>query len=413
MKFIILLSLLLIFLSSCDIISPKKQGREYIISLNNTTGVPIDSISLTSQTEGVKLQSLYTRETMTITGGDAGTSKIQLSIPLEGSDTSVIHISYVCYVHDIPILTSDGSFQINGTTIEKNTDIDTLAITIMKEYQSLLTGSDSVNSLLFDSLFIDFSLREVATPHHYYTLYRNRSISDTLGYLAALIDTIEGRDSLTVITRMHQVLPETLDPIAILDNTTQDSLMAERMIVRLAFDTQLKTEYSVVAQLNIASDSSSLIKHMEFQAEDSTYFCYINLYSLSDIYDLEINVYDSLNRKVGYAQNIFSTYSYNIQVPSFDPNNARPWIAIDSLSLIPGNGNTDIHVMLSYNDSLGNGEITSLEWKLNDGNYTQVDSLTNLITILVPTRSAYTIYTRVTDNDNNSAVDSSQIVLSP
>lgn len=119
-------------------------------------------------------------------------------------------------------------------------------------------------------------------------------------------------------------------------------------------------------------------------------------------YSVYVNVYNSENAFIGRSVPVsFSSQAGDVQIPTFNPENAKPIAYAMADTLVGINDTLKLHCTAS--DSFG-GTISRWEWNINGDGY--FETLNGDTTILAPSvAQALVCSLRVTDNDGLSGVD--------
>ncbi len=248
------------------------EQRDYIINIDNTSGLTVDSIaiiktigtavdSFTLYSEDITESNIYDVDS-TITG-----KKLTVIFQIEASQADDISVEYSCYSNNIAIIEKKTTLNIDGTITASNGGAHSSIIEILNEYsakQADSTFSDSLG-LTLDSLFIQYILAtDSAEPEIIYNAYLKHPNSDTTALLNALLDTLEGRDTpyaeTQLIAMLDIELTEIIDHIAVRDSLLSSSTISNAFISSSAAQPDHSVSSSSTTTISSQSISSSSIQ---------------------------------------------------------------------------------------------------------------------------------------------------------
>jgi len=120
-------------------------------------------------------------------------------------------------------------------------------------------------------------------------------------------------------------------------------------------------------------------------------------------YSVVINVYNSDSALIGRSVQVdFPSTVGDVQVPDFDPNNARPSVYAGDDTTVSINDTVRLHAVAV--DSFG-GSIAKWEWSINGGGFNQASTGDTIIIAPAGENGNYACAVRVTDNDGLCTTD--------
>ena len=162
---------------------------------------------------------------------------------------------------------------------------------------------------------------------------------------------------------------------------------------------------------DVIPDSTPKIADLWYNEPNQSYsgFVYF-VYSVQvQNYSVYINVYNKDSVFIGKSLKVtFPSSAGDINIPSFDPNNAGPYIDAGKDTAVSINDTIRLHPFAC--DSFG-GIVNKWEWSINGGGFIQTSKGNTAIIAPADSNPNYKCVVRVTDNKGIAATDTIKIVI--
>ncbi len=410
------ISLVLVLFLGCTN-SPTSDSTDYTINIMNTSGLSIDSVVITNiGTDSTRMS--FSQDDLTITppppeNPDQSGEIISVTFTIQLDGSNDINVSYLCYSNDIPVITKRNIVDESGTVVDSKGGADTLTLAVLKEYDGLSGRGDLLDSLLFDSLFVEHILRDNGDGSKtLYNVYKMKYDADTNSFINLLLDTLQGRDANFAIPILMDKLKfsnEVLQPI-IAANIPDAIDATERFVITGTFSSNANTVSKVHLELTGDNIIEPLIKEAVYDPTLTEFSGYIDVLDTGTQYTITVKVYDALERIIGVEYKIVSTLSYAVTISPFDACNAKPIINFHPMSDTAVALNDSLYFSWSGSDL--NGTIVSYAFKeVNDAKWTGMD-LDSSYGIRNPAqRGSYQYLVEAIDNDSNVVTDTLPVTV--
>ncbi len=384
-----------------------KGSRDYIVNIDKPTSITLDSIIVTRIVDTDTVQFRFYDSTYVTSIKNDSVTTITLNFDFQESSTQNVSYSYVCFAEGIVVLISESSFGPGGDAKPPVVHRDSLLIAALKEYGAQSVDNDSLNEVLFDSLFISYMLR---TPddstNRFYNAYKKKSGADTVRFIGYVLDTLKGRaaDDSTALAQLKSVLPPGIDVLIIVGDVIINPPVKERLTFEGLFTAHVSTVHFVELQLTGDLIADSIVKQAAIDVENTGFKGFIDLPDLGVMYTIRVLVYDIDSILTGWYAKDFTTLALDITLPPFDAWNAKPWLHIDQ----PETGSIGDTVPLTFHfgDSLDSDSMISVEWKHGLGVFVFLSDSVALLPLPTTPTEDYPIVIKITDSQGNVTIDS-------
>ncbi len=389
-----------------------KASRDYIVNIDKPTSLALDSIVATRIVDADTVQYRFYDSTYTTSIKNDSVTTITLNFDFQESSNQNVLFSYVCYSEGIVVLTSESSFDSGGGAAPPVVHKDSLLIRALKEYGAKSVDNDSINTVLFDSLFISYML---STPddstNKFYNAYKKKSGADTVQFIGYVLDTLKGRtaNDSNALAQLKSVLPPNIDILFIVGDVIINSPIKERLTFEGLFTAHVGAVQFVELQLTGDLITEPIVKQAAIDVENSGFKGFIDLTDLGVMYSIKVLVYDADSVLTGWYAKDFTTLALAVTLPPFDAWNAKPWLSIDPF--VNGSIDDTVPVMIHVGDSVDGEQLLTIEMQYGDRGYTLVDD--TLVQIPLPSDSTadYSVKFRVTDIQGNTFKDSISFIV--
>ncbi|MGL1903173.1 MAG: hypothetical protein OCC49_13615 [Fibrobacterales bacterium] len=400
-QLLLLITAFVVVVCSCEN-STQVNSRAYEVNVKTPNTIKLDSVVVSTIISSDTVLTHYASDDMSLIYEDSTERTLKITFDVEAQKSQHISVEYTCYVEDIPIITKKNRFTITDDTPESDVFIDSLMIETLEEYQQLVGVDVAVNAFLFDSLFIHYMLDTSNTnPDRYYDYYKLREGVDTTNFIHQTLLEIEKRVASQAPMIIYKELPEPI--LAAVLNTP------EPLIFSGTFTAHTKEVATVILSMSGDNFPEPITIHVDYDSTMGEYSGYIELLEMSNTFTIAIQVFDHNGYLTGFNTKDFTFLSRSIELPQFDPWNAKPWVSIPGIQPVSIN---DTHEMsYSAGDSIHAGTLITTEYRQGEGTWVLVSG--EVVTFTAPDTEAlnYPLYIRVMDNDSNVTVDSLYITV--
>ncbi len=178
----------------CFQTTESSSTREYILNIENTSGLKIDSIIVIREIGG----TVDTLRFLSDQYIEIDTNSIQVSFPISSEINEDIGITFTGYSYDIAVIEKQNTFVTLDADRVESGGVNQKAIDLLQEFKQRINGSDTLSERevkrVFDSLFVEYTLNaDSSDSKKLYEIYIQKPNADTAYFLTQLINTLQAR----------------------------------------------------------------------------------------------------------------------------------------------------------------------------------------------------------------------------